>query len=211
MLKEFCAENFTNIPAAISAGAKRIELCDNLYVGGTTVSIGVLEATVEYAHEKNIPVNAIIRPRGGNFIYNDTELRMMTTDVLEFKKSEVDGIVVGMLTEDNTLDYEGLSTIFDLAEGLSITFHMAFDELSLSDQFKAIDWLAENGVERILTHGGPAGTNILDNLAHLKELIAYAKDRLIILPGGGVTSENADKIASQLNVKELHGTKIVSF
>lgn len=88
MIKEFCAENFTNIPAAIHAGAKRIELCDNLAVGGTTPSTGVIEETLSYAGEKNIPVMTMIRPRGGDFIYNDTELKIMHTDLIEAKKWE---------------------------------------------------------------------------------------------------------------------------
>ncbi len=209
MLKEFCAENYTMIAKAIENGAKRIELCDNLAVGGTTVSIGVLEAAVNLAHERNVTVNAIIRPRGGDFVYNDTELRMMTTDLLEFKKSEVDGVVIGCLTEDNWLDEEALETLLDLAEGLSVTFHMAFDEMSLANQKRAIDWLVDHGVDRILTHGGPANTPILENVSRLQELIDYANGRIIILPGGGITYLNAPEVIKALDVKEVHGTKIV--
>lgn len=209
MIKEFCAENFTHIPKAIENGAKRIELCDNLSVGGTTVSIGVLEAAVFYAHEKQVSVNAIIRPRGGHFVYTDRELKMMTTDLLEFKKSEVDGVVIGCLTKDNWIDEEAMETLLELAEGLSVTFHMAFDALSKENQKKAIDWLADHKVDRILTHGGPAQTNIMDNLPYLKELIDYANGRIILLPGGGITSENVDEIVSTLGIKEAHGTKIV--
>lgn len=211
MLKEFCAENFTKIPSAIRAGAQRIELCDNLAVGGTTVSIGVLEASLNYAHDYDVPVNAIIRPRCGNFVYNDTEIKIMGTDLLEFKKSGVDGVVLGCLTPENTLDTEALTELLALAEGLSVTFHMAFDELTFSQQKAAIDWLSTQQVDRILTHGGPTGTNIMDNLSHLKELIAYAAGRIIILPGGGITATNATAIATALNVTELHGTRIVAF
>lgn len=209
MLKEFCAENYTNLSKAIENGARRIELCDNLAVGGTTVSIGVLEAAVKLAHEKSVTVNAIIRPRGGDFVYNDTELRMMTTDLIEFKKSEVDGVVIGCLTKENWLDEEALETLLELADGLSVTFHMAFDEMTLKNQKKAIDWLVDHGVDRILTHGGKSNTPIMENIAHLKELIAYADGRIIILPGGGITFENADEVAQLLGVKEVHGTKIV--
>lgn len=209
MLKEFCAENFTLIPEAIKNGAGRIELCDNLAVGGTTVSIGVLEATLAYAHDYDIPVNAILRPRGGNFVYNDTELKIMGTDLLEFKKSGVDGIVVGCLTAENDIDKEAMEELLTLAEGLSVTFHMAFDEIPEDKQFAAIDWLAEHGVDRILTHGGVMTRPITENMSHLQELMAYAKDKLIILPGGGITKDNAQEIAQAINAKELHGTKIV--
>lgn len=209
MLKEFCAENFTLIPKAIKNGAGRIELCDNLAVGGTTVSIGVLEATLAYAHDYEIPVNAILRPRGGDFVYNDTELKIMGTDLLEFKKSGVDGIVVGCLTPENDIDEEAMEELLTLAEGLSVTFHMAFDEIPESKQFAAIDWLAQHGVDRILTHGGSMTHPITENLPRLQELMAYAEDKLIILPGGGINKDNAQEVAQAINAKELHGTKIV--
>ena len=98
MIKEFCAENYTSIPLAIARGANRIELCDNLAVGGTTPSTGVIEETLSYAGEKNIPVMTIIRPRGGDFVYNDIELKIMHTDLIEAKK-RCDAVCV---TEDAT-------------------------------------------------------------------------------------------------------------
>ena len=107
------------------------------------------------------------------------------------------------------LDEEALDLFIETAEGLQITFHMAFDALSKENQFKAIDWLAERGVTRILTHGGPAGTPIEDNFDHLKELIAYADQRILILPGGGISTENVQTVMDTLKVTEVHGTKIV--
>ena len=209
MIKEFCAENFTKIPQAIQKGANRIELCDNLAVGGTTPSTGVIEKVLAYAGEHSVPVMTIIRPRGGNFVYNDIELKIMHTDLIEAKKLGTDGIVIGCLTEDGWLDEEALDLFIETAEGLQITFHMAFDALSKENQFKAIDWLAERGVTRILTHGGPAGTPIEDNFDHLKELIAYADQRILILPGGGISTENVQTVMDTLKVTEVHGTKIV--
>lgn len=209
MIKEFCAENFTNIPTAIRNGAGRIELCDNLAVGGTTPSTGVIEEVVAYAGEKSIPVMTIIRPRGGNFVYNDIELKIMHTDLIEAKKIGTDGVVLGCLTKDGWLDEEALELLIDTAEGLQITFHMAFDTLTKENQFKAIDWLAEHDVHRILTHGGPSGTAIETNFDHLKELINYANHRIIILPGGGITDKNAEAVVEALQVSEIHGTKIV--
>ena len=210
LIKEFCAENYTDIPAAIHAGAKRIELCDNLAVGGTTPSTGVIEEVVSYAGEKNVPVMTMIRPRGGDFIYNDIELKIMHTDLIEAKKMGTDGVVFGCLTPSGWLDEEALELLIDTAEGLQITFHMAFDSIPAARQFEAIDWLAEHGVDRILTHGGAAGTNILDNLPRLKELTNYAAGRLLILPGAGITYENVDQIVTELGAKEAHGTKIVN-
>lgn len=209
MIKEFCAENFTNIPTAIQNGAGRIELCDNLAVGGTTPSTGVIEEVVAYAGEKSIPVMTIIRPRGGDFIYNDIELKIMHTDLIEAKKIGTDGVVLGCLTKDNWLDEEALELLIDTAEGLQITFHMAFDMLNKENQLKAIDWLAEHDVHRILTHGGPAGSTIENNFNRLKELIDYADGRIIILPGGGISNKNIDAVVNALEVHEVHGTKIV--
>ena len=206
MLKEFCAENYTKIPLAIGRGAKRIELCDNLAVGGTTPSTGVIEEALSYAGEKSVPIMTMIRPRGGDFVYNDIELKIMHTDLIEAKKLGTDGVVFGCLTPNGWLDEEALELLIDTAEGLQITFHMAFDAIPESRQFEAI---ADHGVHRILTHGGPAGTAIEENLERLKALIDYAGDRLIILPGAGISYKNAQSIADQLGVSELHGTKIV--
>lgn len=210
LLKEFCAENFTLIPAALANGANRIELCDNLTVGGTTVSCGVMEETIRYCHELNVPVMAIIRPRGGDFCYHDIEVNIMETDIIEAKKMGIDGVVIGALTEDGLLDTETLERLLDVAEGLQVTFHMAFDAIAPEQQFAAMDWLIEHGVQRILTHGGPSGTPIADNIPKLKELIAYANNRITILPGGNITADNAERIAQELDVQEVHGTKIVS-
>lgn len=209
LLKEVCVENFTNIPAALSRGANRVELCDNLTVGGTTVSTGVMEETIHYCSEKNVPVMAIIRPRGGNFVFHDTELKIMRTDLIEAKKLGVDGVVIGCLTENDWIDEEAMEELLDAATGLQVTFHMAFDVIPEEKQFAAIDWLVENGVHRILTHGGAGETSIEANLPHLRELVTYAADRIIILPGGGINNENAELIAKELAVKEVHGTKIV--
>ncbi len=209
MIKEFCAENYTSIPLAIARGANRIELCDNLAVGGTTPSTGVIEEVLSYAGEKEIPVMTIIRPRGGDFVYNDIELKIMHTDLIEAKKLGTDGVVLGCLTPSGWIDEEAMELLLETAEGLQTTFHMAFDSIPKERQFEAIDWLAEHGVDRILTHGGKANAPIEDHFDHLKQLIAHAENRLIILPGGKINHENAVSVANELGVNEVHGTKIV--
>ncbi|MEL5940871.1 copper homeostasis protein CutC, partial [Tetragenococcus halophilus] len=206
LIKEFCAENYTNIPAAIANGAKRIELCDNLSVGGTTPSRGVIEESFAYASEKDVPLVTMIRPRAGDFIYNDIELRIMETDLIEAKKLGVDGIVLGCLSPNNWLDEEALDRLIEAATGLQITFHMAFDQIAKDRQYEAIDWLSERGVTRILTHGGPSDTAITENINHLIDLNNYANNRITILPGGGITSENIEEIVRQIGVNEAHGT-----
>ena len=222
ILREFCAENFTDVPAAIEAGARRIELCDNLAVGGTTPSLGVIEHTVAYAHEHGARVMTMIRPRGGDFVYSDDELAMMESDVFAACEAETDGVVFGCLkgSEDGGygLDLDACKRIVGAAiaaadafclDHIDITFHMAFDALPATAQFPAIDALYDLGVTRILTHGNVAGTPIMGNLTRLRELTEYAGDRLVILPGAGITYENVADIVAAIGAPEAHGTKIV--
>lgn len=223
MLFEYCSENFANIDAALRAGAGRIELCDNLAQGGTTPSAGVIEQAVRVVREhEGAELRVIIRPRKGNFDYNKAEMRAMETDIRYAGANGVDGVVLGCLKcrakgKGFELDVDTTARLIKVAQGvgemrgreLGITFHMAFDALDASEQLAAIDALADLGVDRILTHGGPAGTSIEDNFERLREFIAHAGDRLVILPGGGITHKNAAEVAEALGVDELHGTKIV--
>ncbi|MEK4670908.1 copper homeostasis protein CutC [Niallia sp. FSL R7-0271] len=208
VIKEFCAENLTNIPAAIKAGAKRIELCDNLAVGGTTPSYGVIKKTVELAHHAGVKVMTMIRPRGGNFEYSSAEAEMMAADIQVCLQLGSDGVVFGCL-KNGWIDEELTARLIDLSAGMEITFHMAFDELAEEDQFRAIDWLAAKKVARILTHGGSPEQTIEENFPHLKQLIEYAANRIIMLPGAGINYQNVEGVLDALQVEEVHGTKIV--
>ncbi|WMB64133.1 copper homeostasis protein CutC [Lactiplantibacillus pentosus] len=211
LLKEVCVENYTNIPAAIAAGANRIELNDNLAVGGTTVSRGVMAEATKYTSEHHVPLVAMIRPRGGNFVYNDTELKIMEADLLQAQSLGVDGVAFGALTADNQLDVEALELLIGAAGGMSITFHMAFDEIPVAQQAAAIDWLVDHDVDRILTHGGPLTQSIEDCLPQLQVTVTQADGRIQILPGGGITADNVDHITSTLGVNQAHGTKIIKY
>ena len=148
VFKEVAVENFTNIPQAIASGANRIELNDNLAVGGTTVSYGVMEQAASYLAEKNIPVVVMIRPRGGNFVYNDLELKMMEADLFNAQKLGVDAVTYGVLTSGGKLDEEAMEILLGASEGMQVVFHMAFDAIAPENQLEAIDWLAEHGVVR---------------------------------------------------------------
>lgn len=208
IIKEVCVENFTNVPNAILKGANRIELCDNLSVGGTTVSNGVMVETQKYADEHNIPVMAIIRPRGGNFIFNDTEVKIMEHDIFQAQQMGLDGIVIGALTKEKQIDTDVMEQLVAAAGGMQITFHMAFDEIK--NQEKALKWLIENKFDRVLTHGGDLkNTSIEDNLNNIKKLIKYAENKIKILPGGGINKDNYKYIADTLSINEVHGTKLV--
>jgi copper homeostasis protein len=152
---------------------------------------------------------AMIRPRGGNFVYNDIELKMMEADLFQAQQLGVDGAVFGALTPQGTIDEEAMEQLIGAAGGMQITFHMAFDAIPVEHQAASIDWLIDHDVDRILTHGGPLTKPIEDTLSHLKETVKYAKGRIIVMPGGGVTVDNAAEIAEQLHVPELHGSKLV--
>ena len=209
MLYEFCAENVTLLEKAMQAGARRIELCDNLTVGGTTPSYGVIQAAVELAKSYDTNVMTMIRPRGGDFVYSDLEVSIMLEDLKKAREAGSQGLVYGLLTKENELDKANLERLLAASQGLEVVFHMAFDAIPKDKQFAALDWLAEHGVKRILTHGGSASETIQEHFGWLKELVDYAGDRIEILPGGGITTENRNEIVEKLGVSQLHGTKVV--
>ena len=209
MLYEFCAENVTLLEKAMQAGARRIELCDNLTVGGTTPSYGVIQAAVEMAKSHDTTVMTMIRPRGGDFVYSDLEVSIMLEDIKKAREAGSQGLVYGLLTKENELDKANLERLLAASQGLEVVFHMAFDAIPKDKQFAALDWLTEHGVKRILTHGGSASETIQEHFGWLKELVDYAGDRIEILPGGGITTENRNEIVERLGVNQLHGTKVV--
>jgi len=158
--KEVAVEDFTKIPTSVLKGANRIELNDNLAVGGTSPSFGVLQEATKYLQEKSIPVVEMIRPRGGNFVYNDIELKIMEADLFQAQKLGVDAVTFGALTEDGKIDTDAMEQLIAASAGLQVVFHMAFDALAEDQKKPAIDWLVEHDVDRILTHGGPLTTPI---------------------------------------------------
>lgn len=208
LIAEFCAENFTNIPLAIAAGAKRVELCDNLAVGGTTPSYGVIRRSIRYAKARGVPIMTMIRPRGGNFEYDNAEADIMLDDIANCSALGSTGVVLGAL-KNGWIDENLLQKFINAAETMEITFHMAFDMLESERQFAAIDWLADHGIKRILTHGGKAQQPIEANLPHLKNLIEYAANRITIVPGAGINFMNINQICTALSIVEAHGSRII--
>lgn len=206
VLKEACIENTTNLEGAILAGANRIELCDNLAEGGTSVSYGVAKHVVKICHEQNVSVMAMVRPRKGNFVYTKEEISIMIDDILMYKKMSADGVVFGCVTDAGLLDKPAINELLKAATGLEVTFHMAFDELVETEKLPAIDWLAEHGVTRILTHGGEGTKLPEETFVHWRKYIDYAAGRIIILPGGGIKSHNMEWIIKETGAAEIHGT-----
>ncbi|WP_085811708.1 copper homeostasis protein CutC [Streptococcus pneumoniae] len=209
MIYEFCAENVTLLEKAMQAGARRIELCDNLAVGGTTPSYGVTKAAVELAANYNTTIMTMIRPRGGDFVYNDLEIAIMLEDICLTAQAGSQGVVFGALTADKKLDKPNLEKLIAASKGMEIVFHMAFDELSDEDQPEAIDWLSQAGVTRILTRAGVSGDSLEKRFVHYHRILEYAKGKIEILPGGGIDLDNRQTFIDQVGVTQLHGTKVV--
>lgn len=209
MIYEFCAENVTLLEKAMQAGARRIELCDNLAVGGTTPSYGVTKAAVELAANYDTTIMTMIRPRGGDFVYTDLEIAIMLEDIRLTAQAGSQGVVFGTLTADKKLDKPNLEKLIAASKGMEIVFHMAFDELSDEDQLEAIDWLSQAGVTRILTRAGVSGDSLEKRFAHYHRILEHAKGKIEILAGGGIDLDNRQTFIDQLGVTQLHGTKVV--
>ena len=209
MIYEFCAENVTLLEKAMQSGARRIELCDNLAVGGTTPSYGVTKAAVELAANYDTTIMTMIRPRGGDFVYTDMEIAIMLEDIRLTAQAGSQGVVFGALTADKKLDKVNLEKLIAASKGMEIVFHMAFDELSDEDQLEAIDWLSQVGVTRILTRAGVSGDSLEKRFAHYHRILEHAKGKIEILPGGGIDLDNRQTFIDQLGVTQLHGTKVV--
>ena len=209
MIYEFCAENVTLLEKAMQAVARRIELCDNLAVGGTTPSYGVTKAAVELAANYDTTIMTMIRPRGGDFVYTDLEIAIMLEDIRLTAQAGSQGVVFGTLTADKKLDKTNLEKLIAASKGMEIVFHMAFDELSDEDQLEAIDWLNQAGVTRILTRAGVSGDSLDKRFAHYHRILEHAKGKIEILPGGGIDLDNRQTFIDQLGVTQLHGTKVV--
>ena len=213
VLREACVVNFNQAKKALELGANRLELCFDMANDGITPSYGTAK---EIKEKLNIPVFCIIRPRGGNFEFDQNEINIMLSDIqIMIKNAKVDGIVIGCLTKNNEIDIETTKILInkarELNKNIQITFHMAFDEVNdIENNYqKNIDLLINLGCNRILTKG--CKKNAFEGKENIKKYIEYAKDRIIIMPGKSITNENYKILVNEINCKEIHGTKIVGF
>jgi len=191
--------NIESCVLAQQSGAHRIELCDNPGEGGTTPSIGMIKAA---RAKVNIELFPIIRPRGGDFLYSDDEFDIMKEDILQCKKIGCDGVVIGLLNADGTIDKTRTSLLVNLAYPMSVTFHRAFDRAN--DPFKAMDDIIESGCERILTSGQQPTAS--EGIELITALIKQADERIIIMPGSGLRSDNITSVAKQSGAVEFHSS-----
>ncbi|HMD00300.1 MAG TPA: copper homeostasis protein CutC [Ferruginibacter sp.] len=196
---EIIGFNIESCVLAQSAGAHRVELCDNPGEGGTTPSHGFIKA----AREKlQIDLYPIIRPRGGDFFYSDDEFEMMKIDVQVCKELKCNGVVIGILKKDGTVDVERCKELVQLASPMGVTFHRAFDRVA--DPFQALEDIISIGCERILTSGlQPTAMEGIDLIA---KLIEKANKRILIMPGSGVRAGNIAAIAERSGAKEFHSS-----
>lgn len=198
VLIEICLESAESVIAAEKGGADRVELCSDLFEGGCTPSFGVYKAARN--NTKSIKINVMIRPRGGDFCYSDVEFEAMKEDIKLFKENGADGIVFGILTPDGKIDVERSREVIELARPLPVTFHRAFD--MTTDAFESLETLISLGVDRVLTSGQEA--TVPEGADVLAELVERAGDRIIVMPGCGITERNFEKMKNIIKAKEYH-------
>ncbi|MBW5383935.1 copper homeostasis protein CutC [Brachyspira pilosicoli] len=196
---EICVDSVESCINAERGGADRLELCGNMFEGGTTPSYGVLQL----AREKvNTPIYAMVRPRGGDFCYNDIEFEIMKREIKLMKELKIDGIVFGILTKEGKVDKERCSKLLDLWGTNKATFHRAIDVSSNLNE--ACEDIISLGFERILTSGGEA--NVMSGIIKLKELVEKYNDKIIIMPGSGINERNIEYINDTVKANEYHMT-----
>ena len=196
---EICAGSVESAIAARNGGAQRIELCAALEVGGVTPSAGLI---AEARKIEGVVLNVIIRPRGGDFLYNGYEAACMEQDIRTCKQLGVDGVVIGALTADGDIDTTLCKRLIAAADGMGVTFHRAFD--MCRDPQKALEELISLGCDRVLTSGLAATAQA--GIPLLKGLVEQAAGRIIIMPGCGVNSSNAAAILQATGANEIHAS-----
>jgi len=196
-LLEIIGFNIESCRLAQAAGAHRIELCDNPGDGGTTPSYGFIKKAREVLQ---IELYAMIRPRGGDFFYSHEEFEMMKTDVQTCKQLGCDGVVIGMLNQDGTVDKDRCKKLVELAYPMGVTYQRAFDRVK--DPFAALEDIIETGCERILTSG--LVPSCLDGAPLIAKLIQQADERIIIMPGSMLRSTNVVDVATITGATEFH-------
>lgn len=204
MLLEICAFNLPAALVAQEAGADRIELCSGPEEGGVTPSAGLIRT----AREKlKIPVYPIIRPREGDFLYSEEEFSVMLRDVELCRGLGCDGVVIGMLLADGSVDQSRCSRLVETAYPMGVTFHRAFDRAA--DPFEALETIIGMGCERILTSG--QRPVVIEGAELLRELVREADERIVIMPGSGVRSDNIAELAAKTGAVEFHTSARVAY
>ncbi|GAA4213702.1 copper homeostasis protein CutC [Pedobacter jeongneungensis] len=196
---EVCANSYASALAAQNGGAKRAEFCDNLAEGGTTPSYGQLALA-----KKNLSIEIwpIIRPRGGDFLYSDTEFELIKEDIKICNSLNCEGVVIGILKADGTIDKERCAELIELARPMDVAFHRAFD--MSNDMYQALEDLIELGIKRVLTSGG--ASSALLGAEKLSQLVKKANGKITIMPGAGINENNIQQLIDQTGATEFHAS-----
>ena len=197
MIIEICVDSAAGAFAAQRGGADRVELCDNLLEGGTTPSAGSIKVA---RRSLNIGLQVIIRPRGGDFLYDENEMEVMRADIRVAKDLGADGVVIGCLTAKGEIDKARTQDLLSLARPMNVTFHRAFD--MCRDPQKGLEDLIALRIDRVLTSGQEA--SCLEGLELIAALQKQAAGRIIVMPGGGITPRNIQRIVEGTGVNEVH-------
>ncbi len=201
VILEVCANSITSALAAQDGGAARVQLCENLYEGGTTPSYGEIMMARKLLHVK---LSVLIRPRGGDFLYTPLEFEVMAADVRNCIEAGCDGIAIGILNPDGTIDKRRCTELIRMAKqwGVSVTFNRAFD--MCSDLCQGMEDIIEMGCERILTSGGKS--TAMEGASKIARLIEKAAGRIIIMPGSGVNELNVTDLVHFTHATEVHSS-----
>ena len=200
---EIACFNVQSCALAQEAGADRIEFCDNYSLGGITPSQTDIIEAKKLLH---IPLHVIIRPRGGNFVYDTEEIEMMKRDILFCKEQQLDGVVFGILNLDNTIDVKANKELLELAKPMSVTFHRAIDECNnIENAFQEIIRL---GFNKVLTSGGKQ--NALEGIDTLKRCQETFGEKITIIPGGGIRSNNIELITKETGCIQFHSAALTN-
>lgn len=197
VLLESCVDSVASARVAESGGAGRVELCADLVQGGTTPSAGTISRCVE---SLRIPVVVMIRPRGGDFLYDSEELDVMRRDIRMARTLEAGGVACGVLRADGTIDIDAMRVLLDEAAPLPVTFHRAFD--ATCDLVRSLDALLSLGIPRVLTSGGAA--TAADAMPIIRDLVNRGGDAIAIMAGGGVRPHNVRSLLEGTGVREVH-------
>lgn len=196
---EVCVDSLESAINAQIAGADRVELCDNLMEGGTTPGFGTI---VSVRNNLTIELYVIIRPRGSDFLYSDSEYDIMRRDIEACHEAGADGVVLGILHKDGNIDVERTSGLIGYARPMKVTFHRAFD--MCRDPYKGLEHIISAGAERILTSGQKS--NASEGSELIRSLVKKADNRIVIMPGGSINELNIESIARTTGANEFHLT-----
>lgn len=194
---EVCVDSVESAVNALRGGADRLEICSNLIIGGTTPGVSQFKQIREVC---DIALNVLIRPRFGDFLYTDAEFRMIAEDVQMFKELGADGVVVGCLSQDGSLNLEKMKVLRQQADGISMTLHRAFDVCR--DPYQTLEEAVALGIDTILTSGQQ--DNCMDGRDVLAKLIRQADSRIEILVGSGVNAEVIEKLIGEIHASSFH-------